>query len=76
LTAAPVNSAGLVADGEMEATGPWPVGMIVEVALGAGYGALWSPMTKLAQPMRVLLAKWSTNDRLPKYAGVPGMVLE
>jgi hypothetical protein len=54
------------------------VGKIDAVALAAGYGigALWFPITKFAHPMRVLLARCSTKERLPKYAGVPGIVLE
>jgi hypothetical protein len=33
-------------------------------------------MVKLAHPMRVLLAKWSTKERLPKKALLSGRVEE
>lgn len=66
----------------MGVTGEPPVGITVvlyePVAEGAGrlapYEGLAPPWeTKLAQPMRVLLAKWRTNERLPKYALLPEM---
>ena len=72
LTAAPVNSDGRA---EVGVTGEPPVGMTVvlyePVAEGAGRLAPYEGLApswemKLAQPMRVLLAKWRTNERLPK----------
>lgn len=33
-------------------------------------------LTKLAQPIRVLLDKWKTNERLPKNEGSAGLVEE
>jgi hypothetical protein len=78
LTAAPVNCEG-VGDAEGGVTGVAPVGMALEVALYppvdeatgmlAPYEgtAVSTPcMVKLAQPMRVLLDKWSTKESLPK----------
>jgi hypothetical protein len=69
LTAAPVNCAGLDGTAEVGDMGIPPVGLTEAVALGAVYGAPMSMGLKLAQPMRVLLFKCTTKDRLPKYDG-------
>lgn len=72
--AAPVNSAGIDDDGKP------PVATAVDVAVPLymddpvddGYGFTPSPganWAKFAQPMRVLLARCTTKERLPKKAG-------
>jgi hypothetical protein len=71
-----VNCDGTAEYAEVGVTGEPPVGLTLMVVLygpvAEGAGRLapeegTAPcMVKLAQPIRVLLAKWRTNERSPK----------
>jgi hypothetical protein len=58
--------------GSAKVGAPVPEGRSVEVVTLVTYGALDS--IKLAQVMRVLLAKWKTTDRFPRKAPRPALV--
>lgn len=67
--------------GPLELLPPLGAGTSVDVALSppiggsAVVGAFWTPpmFSKLAQAIRLLLAKWTTKLRLPKNAPMPSL---